>query len=162
MILIILGVLSQSLFRSTTNKYLPKTYNENSNFLSLLDTSECPKNLLYSCTKTCDAKTRSGCQFRHIAVAPSSLGDESSFLAAKNFVLWGNNLTMSYKTDTMNYKNDTFHIFSSEQSFLDTILYSQYSRDSNPVFSAAIIFKSGYPQWDYIVRLNQSYNNYKG
>jgi hypothetical protein len=48
--------------------------------------------------------------------------------------------------------------FASEGDFLSYMGSTEYSLDpSIDIFSSAVIFNKGYPEWDYSVRLNKSY-----
>ena len=89
------------------------------------------------------------CQPRNIAVAPASASSTSSANdAATKLVTHGNNL----------YADGTrFVYFDSESSFISYIESSSYTVDpSVAVYSSAIIFNDGYPNWDYVVRLNRT------
>jgi len=157
-IILILGSLSKSLYRSTTEQTFPDQYNRNAPF-NFLYQIRCNDNLVLLC-KACGTESGNGngegCQARYIAVAPSAGSDSSANTAAQELVMFANSLTSQYS-------NSTFKYFASEEDFLSVINYGLYSiDDSLPIYSSAVIINSGFPNWDYVLRLNQTYNNYAG
>lgn len=91
------------------------------------------------------------CQRKYVAVTTSSSNESSAWVAATNFITWGNAFVKAPKNET------TFVLFESENSFLDYMNQPQYSLDpSIPIYSAAIVFSSGSPSWDYTVRMNKT------
>jgi ATP-binding cassette, subfamily A (ABC1), member 3 len=98
-----------------------------------------------------DANSFPGCKLRRIAVAPHDSSDDSSVSATHKFVAWAN------QTIPATSQNTLFVIFDSEKEFLRTIDKSSYSRIADDyIYSSLIVFESGYPQWDYTVRMNRS------
>jgi hypothetical protein len=96
------------------------------------------------------------CQSRHIAVAPSTSSNIAAASEAQAFVLWANANTVS----AVNYT--TFVYFASESSFLQYAIGNPaYSIDSSlEIYSSAIIINSVYPTWDYVIRMNKTFNGY--
>ena len=159
-ILLILGSVSQTLFRSTTKQYIPKQYSPSVDFSNLLQPIPCSRTLLFFCDMNeCNNPV---CKRQYIAVAISSDADSTALTAASQFALWGNDYTTKFSNGTVG--NDTFRLFPSEQSFLSTISDPSYSRtDTGVIYSSAVIFRTGYPNWDYIIRLNRSFSgSYEG
>jgi hypothetical protein len=86
-------------------------------------------------------------------VAPSDSGNSAAELAAQEFVAFAN----AYAGNT------SFVYFTSEQDFLSVIGNSLYSVDNSyQLYSSAVIFNNGFPQWDYVLRLNRTFNSYSG
>eukprot|EP01035_Chromulina_nebulosa_P031730 gene31730-42318_t len=155
-ILLILGAISKTSFRSTTEKYIPTQYSPSVDFSYFLQPIPCSATLLFLCDKRKCKKPV--CKPQHIAVSISSGADSTASTAASQFALWGNDYATQFGNGSVG--NDTFRLFSSEQSFLNTINENQYSRtETGVIYSTAVIFRKGYPNWDFVIRLNQSYNN---
>ena len=112
--------------------------------------ASCLTSLFWICPKVCSGGTVSTtCQPRNIAVAPASTTSPSSAnQAAQDLITYANS----------HYADGTrFVYFDSESSFLTYIESSDYT--VNPalaVYSSAIVFNQGYPNWDYVVRLNRT------
>lgn len=148
-IILALGAISKNFFRSTTKKYFPDKYQTNVPFNAFYDIV-CGDNLVSRCVELCPSF--GSCQPRYIGVAPKDSSISSAVTAAKNFVEFANGYTFPHS-------NSTFRYFSSEQAFIDTISNGLYSMDTSlPIYSSAVIFNNGFPQWDYTLRLNQSYS----
>ena len=160
-IIILLGVVKSVIPIVTVPEAFPSGYSASSSLNSLY-TTDAPfcrgQNLVYSCLQKKGCTTDLGgayllkCQPRKIAVAPSS----SSNLAAKDataaFISYANNASVLAK------RFSTFVPFDSEDSFMGYVGSASYSVDpSIPIYSTAIIFNSGYPNWDYTVRQNVTY-----
>lgn len=108
--------------------------------------SECPSG---------GQSTTVGCQARKIGVAPKVASNTDAAAAAMEFIAWANETYPS----AANYS--TFQYFESEQDFEDYVLQSGYSIDSDiDIFSSAVIFNAGYPNWDYTIRLNKTTEYY--
>ena len=150
-IIIVLGALSKGLYRSTTQAYIPALYSPNLPF-NYFYGIQCDDNLVYICSP-CSSSSKKSCQSRRIGVAPYDNGNSAAKLAAQEFVVFANAYT----------GNTSFVYFASEQDFLSVIGNSLYSvDDSYQLYSSAVIFNDGFPQWDYILRLNRTFNSYKG
>jgi hypothetical protein len=93
----------------------------------------------------------------YIAVAPDSLSNSIGAAAANDFISWITN-SPSYSV------NETiFQYFSSEQAIIDHISNSFYAIDSKEaILSAAIIFKSSAPSWEYTLRFNKTLYDFDG
>jgi len=101
------------------------------------------------------AATSDLCVQQMIAVAPLSTTDISAATAASKFVTWANTRN-AYNSNGVTLA-PTFKLFNSEQEFLDVLEDKLYSFEGD-VFSSAIVFGSGFPAWDYTVRLNKTFN----
>lgn len=151
-IILVLGALGKGLYRSTTQENFPALYSQNPSFLSFYK-SNCDNNLVHFCSPCTGSTKKSSCQSRKIGVAPYDNGNSAAILAAQEFVAFANAYT----------SNTSFVYFASEKDFLDVIGNSLYSvDDSYQLYSSAVIFNNGFPQWDYILRLNRTFNNYEG
>mmetsp|Transcript_30098 Transcript_30098/g.30579 ORF Transcript_30098/g.30579 Transcript_30098/m.30579 type:complete len:1840 (-) Transcript_30098:237-5756(-) len=94
------------------------------------------------------------CQSKKIAVAPSN---KDSIQTAQNFASYALLHLDGLKAKSMQ-SDDYVTYFESEQAFIDVISSGSYSRDESiDLYSAAVIFTSGPPAWDYTVRLNSSF-----
>jgi hypothetical protein len=92
------------------------------------------------------------CQPKKIGVAPANPSDSGSVQATTDFVDYAN----SYYGGLPNMT--TFVAFSSESSFTSYVKSPSYGVDNAlPIYSAGIIFSSAYPNWDYSLRVNQTY-----
>lgn len=95
-----------------------------------------------------------GCQRRYIAVAPDLNSNTPANTAAEEFVIWGNKLLSNISGNA----TVAFKYFKSQSSFENAVESSAYSLDPNvPIYSSAVIFTSGYPDWEYTVRLNRTF-----
>ena len=89
---------------------------------------------------------------RHIAIAPADASNDNAASAARNFVTW-----MSTQSELAK-QYSTFVFFPSENALLAYFNDAGYANDpTKNIYSSAIIFKSGYPNWDYTFRMNQTY-----
>ena len=160
-IIIALGGVKTSIPTFVVPPSYPTNYSSSSP-LDLLYTTYAPnckdQNLVDSCLqrKSCrsDSKLRylQTCQQRKIAVAPSSSNNAVADAAATAFILFARNSSATARAFS------SFTYFSSEDEFLKHIGSKTYSIDpSIAIYSSAIIFNEGYPNWDYTVRLNRTY-----
>ena len=160
-IIIALGGVKTSIPTTVVAPYYPSDYNSTSS-LDLLYTTYAPncrdQNLVYSCllNKGCltDSKRKylQICQPQKIAVAPISSDNSAANAAANDFIIFAKNASTYAKSLS------SFIYFSSEDSFVEHISSKAYSVDpSIAIYSSAIIFNQGYPNWDYSVRLNKTY-----
>jgi ATP-binding cassette, subfamily A (ABC1), member 3 len=160
-IIILLGVVKSVIPIKTVPEAFPISYSASSTLDSLYTTNApfCRgQNLVLSCLqkKGCTTDLRGEyllkCQQRKIAVAPSSPSNVAAKAAANSFIKFAQNSSAIAKTLS------TFTYFESEASFVDYVESTSYSVDpSVPIYSSAIIFNEGYPNWDYTVRLNVTY-----
>jgi hypothetical protein len=144
---------------TTTPVDIPTKYDYVSSIEELYLNSSCPDtSLIYGCDnpKNCGPSDMSNCQLAYIAVAPNDPSDSPSQLAAEQFMNW-----TSANLDFPGISGPLFHFFDSEQSFEKYINSGDYSLDpSEPVYNAAVIFNSGYPNYDYTIRLNKTRGDY--
>ena len=161
-IIILLGVIKNIIPIITVPQAFPAGYSP-SGSLDSLYTTNAPfcrgQNLVYSCLQKegckndLDGKFLLKCQPRKIAVAPSSPSNVAAKDAAAAFIIFANNASALAKSFS------TFVPFDSENSFMKYMDAKSYSVDpSVPIYSSAIIFNGGYPNWDYTVRLNMTYS----
>lgn len=113
------------------------------------------ENLVWRCNSfdACDAVPGgyANCQRKYIAVAPSKKNETSAYTASRQFVKFGNELADAPDDHV------TFVFFESEGAFTSYYKSKGYSRDANVnIYSAALIFDSGAPNWDYTLRLNKT------
>jgi hypothetical protein len=155
-------VIGQTSYSQT----LPSNYHDVPSFDSLY-TYSAPRctddNLVYSCLlpRTClksvSAKDPLGflsqCQLRNIAVAPASPGDAGSVAAATQFVQWANAASKNAAAA------GTFVVFPDEDTVVNTVLGTGYTINPRTVYSAAVIFNAGAPNWDYVLRMNRTFYN---
>ena len=103
-----------------------------------------------------------GCKRNYIAVAPQS-NDPIAYSAAREFVAWaesdtcerneGNNIPCR----NANLTDATFVLYESEAAVIDLVMSENYVVNSaGKLLSSAIIFKTGYPNWEYTLRFNSS------
>jgi ATP-binding cassette subfamily A (ABC1) protein 3 len=108
----------------------------------------------YPCTQATSVDEPTGCQLKKIAVAPSTSSNTAGASAAQEFITFQNSQS-TYAKDL-----GTFVYFDSESAFLSYMSHSQYSVDSSiDIYSTLVVFSGGYPNWEYTVRTNQTYNN---
>ena len=144
-------MISRELYRSTTQENIPALFSPNPPFNSFYNI-QCDDNLVYICS-SCPSSGPRSCQPRKIGVAPYDSGNSAAKLAAYEFVTYANAVT----------GNDSFVYFKSERDFLNVIGNSLYSVDNSyQIYSSAVIFNIGFPQWDYVLRLNRTFNSYQG
>ena len=97
-----------------------------------------------------------------IAVAPQyATGQSSSGTAADDFISFMNGAAPYQSSPLGTYltNNNTLVKFPSEADFIKYIKSPDYSQDVNiPAYSALIVFQSGYPAWEYSVRMNKTFN----
>ena len=92
-----------------------------------------------------------GCKLKRIAVAPSDESDSDSINTVRSFIQWANETIPATRNDTL------FVEFDSQKAFLKTIGQTSYSKEANdPIYTALIVFRGGYPDWDYTVRMNRT------
>jgi ATP-binding cassette, subfamily A (ABC1), member 3 len=161
-IIIILGAVKLVIPTVTVPETFPTSYSTSST-LNNLYTTNAPlcrgQNLVLSCLQKvgCDNDLEGEyllkCQPRKIAVAPSSPSNVAAKGAAASFIKFAQDSSAIAKSLS------TFTYFESEASFIDFMGTRSYSIDpSVPIYSSAIIFNEGYPNWDYTVRLNMTYS----
>ena len=89
-----------------------------------------------------------GCERHYIAVAPST--SEAS-ATAQDFISWAHSTPFMHG----NLSTPTYVYYSSEADLIKHIESKTYAYDrSKDVISSAIIFTSGYPNWQYTIRKN--------
>jgi len=104
------------------------------------------------------ASTSPKCAQQFIAVAPQAAGAAGAAAAAE-FVAWGN--TRNAYTSNGVALTPPFKLFDSEAAIIDATNSSAYSFTGD-IFSSAVIFQQGSPNWDYVIRLNKTYTNSYG
>jgi len=104
------------------------------------------------------ASTSPVCAQQFIAVAPQAAGAASAAAAAE-FVIWGNNRN-AYINGGVTL-TPPFKLFASEAAIIDVTNSSSYSFTGD-IFSSAVIFQQGSPNWDYTVRLNKTFTTSTG
>lgn len=145
---------------TTTSADIPSSYDPVPTIEELYLSSNCPDNsLIYGCDssnpKTCGPNV-TDCRLTYIAVAPQDETDTLSVLTAQRFVNWTDS-HLSFP----GISSPLFHYFESEESFVSYIRSNKYSLDPNEdVYNAAVIFNSGYPNYDYTIRLNKTRGDY--
>ena len=167
-LLLILGKIKANLRPTLNNAVTPSMLYAEGNvlpFSNLYDIANCGSaNLVWRCTdstgtqKCPKQKNLNGtqalqskyCQQTYIAVAPLNTDGTGAF-AASSFVAWANSV-YAYGHGVQ----PSFRLFNSEQDIMD-ILQSQNYSYTGDIFSSAVIFNSGYPDWDYTLRLNKTY-----
>lgn len=160
-IIIALGGVKMAIPSVTVVQNYPTDYSYSSS-LDTLYTYNAPncrdQNLVYSCLQKKGCQTDFAgaflltCQQRKIAVAPSVEGDAVTTAAANAFITFVNNASVAART------RSTFTYFSSESAFESYVGSTAYSvNPSVDIYSSAIIFNQGYPNWDYSVRLNRTF-----
>eukprot|EP01041_Mallomonas_annulata_P010963 gene10963-22907_t len=98
------------------------------------------------------------CQARQIAIAPSSASAASDAMAFKDWAIKNYPL----KSTSSSASDSFFKYFDSESAFLNYINADRYGFDNSiPIYSAAIILNSGYPAWDYSIRMNRTFTSRK-
>ena len=166
-IIIALGGVKNAIGQTSYDQTLPSNYRDVPPFDNLYtyNAPQCTDdNLVYSCllprtcTKSISAKNPleflSKCQLRKIAVAPASSGDAASTAAATQFVQWANAASKNAAAA------GTFVTFASEQSVVSTVSANSYTINPPDIYSAAVIFNSGPPNWDYVLRMNRKFYSY--
>ena len=89
------------------------------------------------------------CQFMKIAVAPSNQDENTISTTKKLFHYLNQSLSSSTPSP--------FEYFDTDSDFINEIEDANYGRDiHSEIYSSAIIMNSGYPTWDYSIRLNMS------
>ena len=160
-IIIALGGVKSAIPSVVVSQSYPTDYSASST-LDLLYSYNAPncrdQNLVYSCLGKRGCVTDAvgtflaKCQQRKIAVAPISDANANAAAAASAFITYAQNISATASS------RSTFTYFASESAFLSYMGSSAYSTDPTvPIYSSAIIFNAGYPQWDYTVRLNRTY-----
>ena len=98
----------------------------------------------------------SGCRRNYLAVAPRSADNLDAAAAADAFVRWaetsgGGGLFKA------NLRNATWLLFKSEADIISHIMDPLYViRDDGHLIYGAVVFISGAPNWEYIVRFNRT------
>jgi len=105
------------------------------------------------------AASSPACAQQYIAVAPQVAGTAGTAAAAAEFVSWSN-ARNSYTRNGVTL-TPPFKLFDSEAAIIAATNNSAYSFTGD-IFSSAVIFQAGSPNWDYVVRLNKTYVNLYG
>ena len=163
-IIITLGSVKNSFGQTKRPQLLPSDYIESTSLEDLFLTAapRCrEQNLVWDCLGTksqCRPYNTSSvlaglhlaiCQRKKIAVAPSFAGNLAASAAASDFIEFAKYISASATTAS------TFTLFGSEEMFLDAISGSEYI--FGDIYSSAIIFYSGSPNWEYTIRLNRTF-----
>jgi ABC-2 family transporter protein len=161
-IILALGGVKVILPSITNPENFPTEFRQSSTLDSLYTYNAPPcrdQNLVYSCLgkKGCindpAGEFLKTCQQRKIAVAPSSPSNVAARTAAAEFVYFAQN------SSAIATSRSTFMYFNSESDFVSYITSSSYALDPGlSIFSSAIIFTEGYPNWNYDIRLNRTYS----
>ena len=95
------------------------------------------------------------CKLRKIAIVPLNSNDKVLVSTAQDMVTWLNN----YSSGAKNYS--TFVYMPSQEVFISNITAKDYSlsTSNSTLFSLAVVLNKAYPNWDYTLRLNQTYRN---
>jgi ABC-2 family transporter protein len=160
-IIVALGGVKFAIPTTTIAETFPSDFMESSSldYMYKYNAPKCrDQNLVYSCLgeRGCISDEAGEflrkCQQRKIAVAPKYQSNLNAGAAAAKFV----EFARSSSTEARN--RSTFTYFESESEFISRLTSSSYSVDPRvDIFSAAIIFTDGYPNWNYDVRLNRTY-----
>ena len=136
---------------------IPTTFHPSPSLNSLYSSIQCDANLVWYCPHCGSSSTSKGtpissvCQPRKIAIAPKTTSQPAISTFAANLVSWANSNIEGAK----NYS--TFVYFNSEDDLVNYIQAPLYSESQNiSIISSAIIFNGIYPNWDYVVRMNQT------
>jgi hypothetical protein len=103
-----------------------------------------------------------GCKRNYIAVAPQSSSVTSAAAAAREFVEWAeaDNCRSQPTNDICNNANltdPTFIYFNSENDVMALVGSADYViNPTGMLLSSAVIFKSGFPNWEYTLRFNST------
>jgi len=186
LIIIAVGGIRSVLKPTTVEKKIPFTFNYVVPFayqypLTSYSQSSNQKswgnqNLVYRCPTSDDPgsgtsyesdSSKIDCQRMKIAVAPEyATGQDASGTAADDFVSFMNDIVNNLSGadqpvgDWLD-SNDTVVRFDSESSFVSYIKDPRYSQDVTiPPYSSLVVFKSGYPNWEYSVRMNKTFYSY--
>eukprot|EP01038_Epipyxis_sp_PR26KG_P008312 gene8312-11246_t len=121
-------------------------------------------NLVWKCDSSCNItnnvnstysyRNYTGCASVQIAVAPHVSTDTASKQAALQFISYMNNASIG----AQNYS--TFTFWSSEDKVLSYLKEVDYTLRTT--VSAVVIFNSGYPTWEYTIRMNRTLNEDSG
>ena len=160
-IILALGGVKFAIPTTTIAESFPSDFIESSSldYMYTLNAPKCSdQNLVYSCLgeKRCISDKRGEflkkCQERKIAVAPKYDLDGSAKTAAAKFI------EFAETSSSIARNRSTFTYFESENDFINHLTSSSYSVDPKvDIFSSAIIFTAGYPNWNYDIRLNRTY-----
>ena len=160
-IIIALGGVKLAIPTVTIAENFPSLFSPSSSLEDLytLNTPLCDdQNLVYNCLgkSTCFSDPAKEfllkCQQRKIAVAPNYGSNQAAAAAALKFI------SFAKESSATAASRSTFEYFESDRDFTNYISSSKYSSDpSVSIYSSAIIFNSGYPNWDYDVRLNRTF-----
>jgi hypothetical protein len=123
-------------------------------------------NLLWDCQQTTSCPQQQwqvseqdifgiGCRRSYIAVAPESADNADAAAAAAEFVMWAE--ADPTKSANGNLTDATYKLFSSEGELTNHIMDPLYVIKADGfLVSSAIVFLSGAPNWEYVLRFNQS------
>eukprot|EP01041_Mallomonas_annulata_P007150 gene7150-14563_t len=150
-----------SISSKTTDAYVPSIPTKfNPSLKDFYSNPDCKgENLIWRCViKKNDGLTCPDlCQPKRIAIAPSS---DSSAIEAQNLADWAKFYIDVGPLPINSESTSWFTYFNSEAEFLSYIDSDGYGFDNSiPIYSAAIILNSGYPAWDYSIRMNKTVTN---
>eukprot|EP01041_Mallomonas_annulata_P005100 gene5100-10202_t len=154
-----------SISSKTIDAYVPSIPTKfNPSFKDLYRSPDCGgENLIWRCVlKKTGPTCPNLCQPKRIAIAPSS---GSSAIEAQNLADWAKFYINIGPLPLNSEPTSWFTYFNSESDFLSYIDRDGYGFDNSiPIYSAAIILNSGYPAWDYSIRMNKTVTNtgYRG
>jgi len=113
-------------------------------------------NLVWKCSDSCNVTSTSyaytnytGCAAVKIGVAPKYFSDATAVAAAHQFIDYMNNVSIGAQ------QYSTFQFWSSESKIMDYLEGADYTFEGE-VYSAVVIFKTGYPSWEYSLRMNRT------
>lgn len=136
---------------------IPSTVHYSSPFSAQYTDIVCGANLVWFCPACGSSSVAKGtslasvCQPRQVAITPKTAGLSTVSAFARDLVAWANGNIPG----AGNYS--TFVFFDSEEalvSYIEAPLYSQAPNTS--IISSAIVVNDVYPNWDYVVRMNQT------
>eukprot|EP01036_Dinobryon_divergens_P035789 gene35789-46440_t len=149
-----------SISSKTIDAYVPSIPTKfNPSFKDLYRSPDCGgENLIWRCVLKKSGPTCPNlCQPKRIAIAPSS---GSSAIEAQNLADWAKFYIDIGPLPLSSEPTSWFTYFNSESDFLSYIDRDGYGFDNSiPIYSAAIILNSGYPAWDYSIRMNKTVTN---
>ena len=162
-IVIALGGVKAGIGATTYTSVSPMNYRHGST-LEALYTQNAPlctdMNLVYMCALSVScanfknyaagAWLSTRCTERKIAVVSDVAGNDGATAAAMGFMAY------AYSVSPTANKKQTFQFFPSEAAFESVVTDPMYTVRGD-LYSSAIVFHSGFPDWDYTVRVNRSY-----
>lgn len=159
-IIILIGLLRWVVKPTLTPEIVPNSFDLAPSFDSYYSLPSCvSENLLWSCNNNYPClPDPSRCQRRSIAIAPSNPG-ASTVTAVVNFAKWATALETKLNHST---EYQTFMTFQSQSALTDYISSANYLTSGKNLISAAVIFDSGYPSWQYTLRMNQTFHSSRG